>query len=167
MASIDQLKSLISSKGGVARSNLFKVFLPNAGSDMNILCREVNLPSRQTLSRERVYGLQRRKVAYGFAQEEVTLTSMLLNNYGAKKYFEDWKQRVVNQNTFEINYHSDYVESVTILQLDKNENPVYGCTLLEAYPTTMNTIQLNNEQDGLVEINVQLSYTNWTSKFFK
>jgi len=27
----------------------------------------------------------------------------------------------------------------------------------------MNAIQLNNELDGILELNVQLSYTNWRS----
>ena len=44
------------------------------------------------------------------------------------------------------------------------ESPIYQCTLIEAYPTTMNAIQLNNEANGLVELNVQLSYDRWISK---
>ena len=92
MASIDDLKGVISSKNGVARSNLFNVILPvytKAGLrissastpyEMNILCRDVNLPGRQTLTRDRVYGLQRRKIAYGFAQEEISLNFLLLGH---------------------------------------------------------------------------------------
>jgi len=41
---------------------------------------------------------------------------------------------------------------------------VYECTLLDAFPTTMNGIEFTDEQDGLVKLTVQLSYTNWTSK---
>lgn len=177
MASIDDLKGVISSKNGVARSNLFNVILPvytKAGLrissastpyEMNILCRDVNLPGRQTLTRDRVYGLQRRKIAYGFAQDDVSLTFLLLQDYGAKKYFEDWKQAVVNQNSLEINYHDDYVADVIIQQLNKDGNPIYTCRLLEAFPTTMTALQFNNEQDGLLEFNLQLSYTNWTGTF--
>jgi len=42
-----------------------------------------------------------------------------------------------------------------------NDDVIYSCTLIDAFPTTMNDIQLNNELDGVVELNVQLSYTNW------
>ena len=41
------------------------------------------------------------------------------------------------------------------------EDIVYECTLIDAFPTTMNSIQLNNELDGLVELNITFSYTNW------
>ena len=42
---------------------------------------------------------------------------------------------------------------------------VYRCKLIDAFPTTVNAIQLNNELDGVTELNIQLSYTNWTSPF--
>jgi len=38
---------------------------------------------------------------------------------------------------------------------------VYKVELEDAFPTTMNSISLNNEQDGLVQLNVQMSYRNW------
>ena len=38
----------------------------------------------------------------------------------------------------------------------------YSVRLNEAYPTTLNEIPLSNEQDGLVEITVQLSYKDFT-----
>lgn len=47
------------------------------------------------------------------------------------------------------------------INLYKHSKVVYECVLLDAFPTTMNPIELNNEQDGLVQLNVQLSYRNW------
>ena len=38
----------------------------------------------------------------------------------------------------------------------------YSVRLNEAYPTTVNEIPLTNDQDGLVEITVQLSYKDFT-----
>jgi hypothetical protein len=40
---------------------------------------------------------------------------------------------------------------------------IYTCKLEKAFPTTVNAINLNNEQNGLVELNVQLSYRNWST----
>tara|TARA_A100001234_G_scaffold217349_1_gene224612 strand:+ start:1543 stop:2337 length:795 start_codon:yes stop_codon:yes gene_type:complete len=37
----------------------------------------------------------------------------------------------------------------------------YSTKLLNAYPTTMNSFELNNELDGLLEVNVQLSYKRY------
>ena len=38
---------------------------------------------------------------------------------------------------------------------------VYSLELQYAYPTTMSAITFNNELDGIIELNVQLSYKNW------
>ena len=38
----------------------------------------------------------------------------------------------------------------------------YSCRLDKAYPTTINSFEMTNEPDGLLEVNVQLSYKNFT-----
>ena len=41
---------------------------------------------------------------------------------------------------------------------------VYSCELIQAFPTSMAQIQLSDgAMDGVVELNVQLSYKNWRS----
>ena len=50
------------------------------------------------------------------------------------------------------------------IDIRTRESIVYECTLKDAFPTTMNSIEFTDEQDGLVKLNVQLSYTNWASK---
>ena len=43
----------------------------------------------------------------------------------------------------------------------KSSSTVYQCQLLDAFPTTMQAIDLNNEQNGMIELNVQLSFRKW------
>lgn len=210
MANIDQFKSLVSSKNGVARPNVFKVELPSipgaSSTDVNLLCRDVQLPGRQITTYDRQIGLKTEKVAYGYVKDDVSMTFLVLNDYGIKNYFEQWQKIAVDPDTYEIGYFNEYVKQVKIYQLKKgfsvpvystplglprlptilqnrlpslgpfnlaqgqfdldfitSEDVVYECTLIDAFPTTMNAIQLNNELDGLVELNVTFSYTNWTS----
>ena len=41
---------------------------------------------------------------------------------------------------------------------------VYSCELIQAFPTTLGQIQLGDgNADGIVELSVQLSYKNWRS----
>ena len=209
--SIDQLKSLVSAKDGIARPNLFRIkfpSLPGASSEeINILCKDVQLPGRQILSNERRIGLKREKVPYGYAVEDISLTFHVMNDYGIKEYFESWQNLAINQQTQEVGYqrgYGGYARQVEIEQFKKatklpnkftssiskssnsflpklsdldivqsffgiqdeiNDLVVYKCKLIDAYPTTLTAIQLNNELDGVVELNVQLSYTNWESPF--
>ena len=38
---------------------------------------------------------------------------------------------------------------------------VYALELLNAFPTTINPVELNNELDGLLQLTVEMSYTRW------
>lgn len=210
---LDELKGVISAKGGVAKGNVFKVQLPTidgvnlTANQLNLLCINANLPGRQILTYDKVIGLQRQKVAYGFASDDVNMSFLLLNDYGVKDYFEVWQSKAVDTANYQIAYKSDYTYDVTISQLKKgisfpifnqplnlpdlpsdikallpeigpidlsdgeidldlitNPNVIYTCKLLSAFPTTMNTVQLGNDQNDLIRLDVQLSYTNWQSE---
>ena len=180
MLGVDDFKSLVSSKGGLARSNLFSVTFPTipGGSptnrEINLLCKDIILPGRQITTRERTIGLTTRKMAYGYLVDDVSMTFHVMNDYGIKEYFEAWQNLAVDQDTYEVGYKSDYAKEIVINQIRKgsgssvlttnqlfDDQIVYSCKLLEAFPTTINSIQLNNELDGILELNVQLSYTNW------
>ena len=119
------------------------------------------------------------KVAYGYAVDDVTLTFYALNDYGVRKYFDEWKNTILNENGNIAGYKKDYVKDIKIHQLRKpiknigtNAGPikvniglgggsVYSVRLIDAFPTTIQAIELNNDMDGLVQISVQMSYTNW------
>ena len=181
---IDQLKSVVSKGRGFASANQFMVTLPSLGGydtrDLNVLCTNVNMPGRQIMTQERLIGIKGRKMPNGFASDDVSMTFHVMNDYTIKKYFEEWQNKVISQDSFEVAYTNEYAEDVTITQLKKGtafdfpidkifgldpnfiDKKVYQVKLLDAFPTTMNAIEFNNEQDGLVKLNVQLSYKNWT-----
>ena len=206
MASIEQLKGVISSKGGVARSNLFKVVLPSRFGqqtrDVNLICSSLQVPGRQTLSRPKTIGLINEEMAYGFLNSEVTMQFLCLNDYGIRQYFENWQGTAVNQQTYELGYSNEYKEQITIHQLKKGFNSpvnkflnkipkvgpfdlrpqvtnllgdtvddfagglfggptVYTAKLFGAFPKTVNSLELNNELDGLVQLSVTFVFTNW------
>jgi len=176
MLGVDDFKSLVSKKGGVARSNIFRVELPSfAGvtkEEINLLCRDVVLPGRQIITREKNIGIQNRKVAYGHLYQEVSMTFTLLNDYGIKKYFEYWQSKAVNQTSFEIGYKKEYAKTVKIQQLKKStdarvDDIIYEVELYDAFPVTMNDIRLSNDLDQLAELNVSIGFTNWKSNFEK
>ena len=127
---VDKLKSLVGAKGGLARPNQFVVHFPTLGSanmsDMNILCQSAQFPDRQIVTQERLIGIKGRKMPTGFVQDDVTFTFLLLNDYGARRHIEEWMGKVINQDTYEIGYTTDYIEDVHIIQLRKGVSfPVF------------------------------------------
>lgn len=205
VSSIDQFKSLVSAKGGVARTNLFRIKFPSlagaSSEEVNILCKDVQLPGRQIMTNERRIGLQLEKVPYGYSVNDISVTFHVMNNYGIKEYFETWQNLAVNQQTKEVGYQSEYARDIEIEQFQKvvrlpdrfteefdnsllprlsdfdivqqffnlgdqiDDLVVYKCKLIDAFPSSMTAVQLNNELDGIIELNIQLSYTNWETPF--
>lgn len=210
-ASIEEFKGLVSAKGGMARTNLFLVTLPSlpgaTSRELNILCKDLQLPGRQIMTQERQVGMKTIKVPYGFAVDDVSMTFHVLNDWGVKTYFEVWQALAVNPLTYEVNYKNVYAKDVKIAALKKNiglpiynqplplprlpseiqnrlpkigpidlaqgeidinfftpEKKLYEVTLRNAFCTTMNAVQMNNDAGGLVELNVQLSYDDWTAE---
>ena len=219
---IDDLKALITNKGGVARGNVFGVSLPPLAGlrsrELNLLCSSVNLPGRQIMSQERTIGLITQKVANNHAYDDVSLTFRCLNDYGIREYFETWQNLCIDQQSLEVGYLNEYAFNIKIHQLKRGfgaptyqtpfgipklppmasnlidkfignkplggvisalrgeldlgfigqDDTVYSCELIQAFPTTMSQIQLGDgAMDGVVELNVQLSYKNWRSSALK
>jgi len=199
MINIDAFKAYVASKNGFARTNMWQVILPQLDGfnflteELNVLCKDVVLPGRQIVTNERVVGMKPTKQAYGFLQDDVSLTFHLLNDYRVKEYFDEWTSRIVNlDDAYSLNYPNEYSGDVYIQQIQQGggggttdlfdfnvgnlnidvdvtrrgepSKVIYTCVLENAFPTTVNAINLNNEQNGIVELNVQLSYRNWSTR---
>jgi hypothetical protein len=188
--SVDQLKSVLSQRQGLAKANLFKVFLPAitnvTTSDFNMLCKDIGLPGRQLSTRDRNIGSRHEKIAYEYIVDDVVATFHVTNDYAVRKYFEAWQNLAFDQTTFENNYKKEYCRDIKIQQLKtpnfvpvyteqvltsdtgqqytiEPDEVVYTCTLLEAFPTAISVIPFTDDPDGLVQLQVTFAYTNWKS----
>jgi len=194
MASIEELKSTVSAGGGFAFAHQYMVELPAlpgsslTGRERNALCRVTRLPGRQILTNQREIGLMKQQIAYGYGTENIGLSFHVLNNYGAKKYFDIWQDLIVNQVNQQISYSTYYKKSVKIYQVEKgqafalgeanfsifglnlnidvdlrrSEKLIYGVELEDAFPITVNGIDLTDAStDQTIEISIDLTYKNW------
>jgi hypothetical protein len=176
---IDDFLSTIGGRGGLAVSNLYSIELPPIpGSNLtlderNLMCKAMNLPGRQIATAERYIGPKAEKVPYTFMQDDVSVSFNVTNDYAIRTYFDLWMNRIINQTTYEISYKENYQYDVILHAQQKKQDPTlpalntlknpYSVRLERAYPTTMNANEFNNETtNGLVELNVQLSYYNWS-----
>lgn len=191
MASIEDLKGKLTSKNGIAAANQYRVELPswNGASirTLDVVCKEVNMPGKQVLTLDRQMGIFQEKVANGFAIEDVTMVFHVLNDYGVKKWFDSWQKAIMGTSFFGddgvrlgfVEYKDNYAKTIKIHQLrkpiarfgfdlgpldinfDAFGSTIYSVELEEAFPTTMTSIALSNETDGLVEVSITFSYTKW------
>jgi hypothetical protein len=152
---IDDLKSVIGARGGLARNNLFEVFLFPPQSlldfqllvDVPLLCESVSIPGRQITSFE--YPLhsfrQDVKVPNGYLNADIDLTFLLTNDFQIKKLIESWSDLVVDKQSYSVNYLRDYCGNINIRSLDQRGSNTYETTLFNAWPITINPIELENQ----------------------
>lgn len=187
---IERIKGYVGARSGLARGNLYYVklpFLPGViyEDELDVLCTNVNMPGRQILTTERLIGVKGYKMPTGFASDDISMSFLLTNTYSIKDYFEQWQNLVVNQDTFEIGYADSYGYDVTVRQLSRSAGSrsrqsgfriggpragaitsrdiVHAVKLKKAFPTTMSAVELSNDNEGLMQLTVQLSYRNWES----
>jgi hypothetical protein len=135
--SIDEFKSAIGKGGGIAMNNTFRVTLPaleeKSGETIrsfNLLCKAVNIPGKQIATGDRIIGPINQKMVNGVIFADVTLTFMLLNDYGIKNYFDRWADLAIDPNTYELGYKHAYAKPVKIEALKKGfALPVYKTSL--------------------------------------
>jgi len=187
---VEDMKAIISKKGGLAKTNRFNViFTPPSASllnldpqaiigsliggrfnvknlindprDISLLCESAQLPGRQITTHDYMAHKQSVKIPYTFINEDVSLTFLLTNDYSMKVLFDDWMGSIIDQN-YRLSYKKEFTTDVIIQQLDHDDVPVYGVKLENAFPTSLQAIELNNTSDNSVQkVTVQLSYDNW------
>lgn len=190
---IDDFKSTIGKRGGLARTNKFLIFmrppqqsilnidieniaitalsgdfkassLINDPRDIAMLCNRCSLPGRQiqTLDNPLNGFAQSVKHPTGYFNEDVEFEFHLTNDYYMRKMFDKWIGLPINQNTYLKNYDSTYKTDVTIQQLNQDNVPIYGIELQNAFPITMNSIELNNESgDTTQKLSITFTYDDF------
>tara|TARA_B100000497_G_scaffold8119_1_gene8530 strand:- start:11653 stop:12375 length:723 start_codon:yes stop_codon:yes gene_type:complete len=188
---IDAFKSQISQ--GLARSNKFVIGLPAGStiendhnrfqtnpsnepritavasdlpgrSTLHFLCRSCNLPMNQMLTSERIIGMKQEKITYGYAQSDVTLSFYESNDFPIRKYFQTWQNTQVDQDEGELNFKKSYAKDMTITAFSTEGSPLFGVSLIDAFPVTINQQDFSNENNGIVDTTVTIAYTRYLSQ---
>ena len=174
-ASIDQLSSQITKHNGFARSNLFSVILPRfeqSGQDprdLNLLCKNVQLPSFNLATIPREIGMSTTEVAHGMTYQPIQMTFRVMNDQGVRKYFETWMNSIIpnwqssDPTDHYVGYYDDYVGTMQIFQLDKNDRRRHGVELVECYPSNVGELQA----DYGVLNSIYLMPVTWSYRYWK
>lgn len=191
---VDNFKSLVSKRGGLAPANRFAVYMPlplisfdpqeliakafnkgNAGGnnffndprDVSILCDSVTMPGRQIATNDVVNNMLAVKMPYNYINDDVTMSFHITNDHYMKKFFDNWMDKIIDRRTMTMKYRSSYATDIIIQQLDQRDVPVYTCTLKNAYPITMASYELNNSSENeFQKITMTFAYEDWGQEGF-
>ena len=159
---VDSLKSKI--KTGLALQSRFAVTIsPPAGilspgmDTINALCQSTSLPTRSIDTTDYSTVRQSFKLPKGYTNADVNFTFLLTNDYAIKNLFDTWLGKIVDTSSYRIQYVSEYVGTITVMQLDLKGNPIYQVKLIDAYPTSMEALPLDsgaNNQFQRLSVNI-------------
>ena len=165
---VNEFVSKINQKGGFLATSKYQVQFPpvegnTASIDaLNLFCINLNMPGRQLMSQDRRIGIKLEKMIDGYAVDDVSMSFYMPADNSVKKYFEAWGNLAIPSRSGTVRYKTDYEKDVKIFQLNKDGTKAYGCLLIEAFPTTLQPVELNGgAQNAISQYGVQLSYTDW------
>jgi hypothetical protein len=132
---------------------------------VSMLADQVTLPGLTIMTAEqRTFG-EITESAYGISYQPVSLSIILDNEVAAKTFFDTWANSVFDRKTRTIGYYDDYIRDVRITLMDKASKPIYTVVLREAYPKTINDIQLDYASREILRVNVILTFKYWEREY--
>jgi len=92
----------------------------------------------------------------------INLGIRLEEDGSSRNYFKQWMNAIIKTSD-NVNYYREYYENicgtVQIRQLDLNDKPTFGITLLNAYPINVDTIQYDwGDNNNYVKQSVAICY---------
>lgn len=139
-------------------------------------CERVTLPGRIIITspyKEGNYGLNR-EYPTNAVYQPVDATFLMSEDYSEKIFFELWQDLIIGHHRSfgdvtsqasvkELNYMDNYTCQISIHAFSVTGGrgglkPVYTCTLMEAYPRTIQDLQMDWSGNDLVRLNVVFDY---------
>lgn len=154
---------------GLARHSHYEVqfSLPRTNTQgdrlASIFCAATNLPGKSIATQpSRIYG-ENREMPYEVMYEPVTFSFYSDSGMELKKAFDRWMNLVIDPSTRQIRYYDDYVRQIDIRLLNVDESEPYHVILFEAYPKSVQAIQLDYANKEAMRFDVTIQYRYWRS----
>ena len=128
---------------------------------LNMRCEAAQLPGR-TLSTTtmKIYGIDE-KFPYATSFDDITLTFIVGDDMKEKRFFDAWLNWITPTNNYDSRYKNDYSVPLVISQYSVKGEKTYSVTLVDAYPISVNQLDLNWSSDGAHKLAVTFAYTRW------
>lgn len=169
--SLDRFRTEVLSGAGLARTNRFEVeiFTPRGlrtdyAEIASLYVEQASLPPINIFTKPlKIFGPSyQRPITSEYGGEGISITFHADRDMNIKRYFEDWMHLVIDKDTYTVGYQEDYVSTIRIKQLDEQNEVTYDIEVLEAFPKSMNIMDLNNSSSNQTHrINLIFGYRYW------
>ena len=154
---------------GFARPNLFRVEISTiktgSQADYQMRCFQAQIPGHNIATTDKDVGL--RSIAYQKIYSDVILGFYVGGGSAELNFWQEWIDRIVIRGTpNRHNYYDNYVGQIKITQENRFGFDVATWTLHDAYPKTVDPIQLDyGTSDTIMTVNVTMTYRHFTADF--
>ena len=159
-------------KDGHAVPNRFEVLITRPGSSatesraISLRCESINLPGRNLNSTtdSNIYGPTREVVNGVTYAEDITMTFLARSGLDERVFFEEWQALAFDERTWNVRYYNDYISTVDIYILDRQDKRRFGIKLMEAFPKTIGPTELSQAPSNeVIKLAVTFSFRYWTT----
>lgn len=171
---LDQFRNEVLGGFGLARTNRFEVEIkPPPGlagqygsisQVTSLYVEQASVPLLNIFSKNfKIFGpTYRRPITSEYGGEGLPIIFHVDRNMNVRTFIEDWMHLIINPTTFTVAYQESYITDINIRQIDEENNVTYEIQLLEAYPTNMNIMDLNNASSNQTHrLTVLFAYRYW------
>ena len=138
--------------------------------NLSLMCESISFSGRgvQTIL-DLQYGL-RKEIAYNApVYQPITISFLCSRELKEKQLLDKWNNFIVPNKKgkgFDVAYYKDYVGTITVHLLDSDGTTVkYTQEYIEAYPKTVNAIELNHSTTNAVaRVTADFQYAYWNPK---
>ena len=152
--------------GDNASSNIFGQILNENPDDARKVSMEMSQASfpgmtLETMEDTNIYG-PTRKIVSGQTFAEMSTSVRVSNDFKERNFFDSWQRIAANRQDFSVGYYDDYVGTLQIFQLDKEDRRKHGVELVECYPSVVGELQADyGNLNSIYLLPVTWSYRYW------
>lgn len=167
--SINDFKSSFSTD--LARPSRFDVqiatpliMIPYVSTAKNLTyrCENAHLPGRTFATAEQKIGSNPvEKYPYITTYNDIDLTFIVSDDMNEKTFFDNWLELINPSYSYNYQYKSNYATVITVNQYDNQNALSYQVNLFDAYPVSMNQLDLDWSTEGHHKLTVTFAYTKW------
>jgi hypothetical protein len=166
--SINDFKS--SFTGDLSRQNRFDVSIPipltllpyvGPAKLLTYRCENANLPGRTFATAEQKSYGPVEKFPYETTYNDIDLTFILDDDMKTKLLFDAWLNYINPMYNYNWRYKENYATAITINQYSVTNELTYSVNLYDAYPISMNQLDLDWNGEGYHRLSVTFAYTYW------
>ena len=124
-------------------------------------CENAQLPGRTFATAEqKTYG-PIEKYPYLNTYSDIDMTFIVDDDMTQKIFFDAWLNYINPLYNNNMRYKGDYSTVITVNQYDVTNQISYSVNLYDAYPISINQMDLDWSSDGYHKLNVTFAYTYW------